>query len=198
MGVYTIKELDKLLPSVTSIAQQQVKDFLQALTDESLIRCEKIGSGNWYWCFLSDAKKGKENQINALEADEVRWIDDIRHVEAAIEDFEAREDEVMVGTAGGTIGRKELIKIHEELVREAGDLDVDLALFADCDTAEVTRKMEETKVLKDGALRWTDNIEALASYLGGFVGKENIVAAMAQACGDQYVVGEGLKELIDP
>lgn len=36
-----------------------VKDYLQALSGEGLIRVEKIGSGNWYWSFLSDAKQGK-------------------------------------------------------------------------------------------------------------------------------------------
>lgn len=38
-----------------------VKDYLQALQDDSLIRAEKIGSGNWYWSFPSEAKKAKED-----------------------------------------------------------------------------------------------------------------------------------------
>jgi hypothetical protein len=56
-----------------------VKDYLQALADDNKIRVEKIGSGNWYWSFLSDEKKAKDtmldkaqdehNKINAMVAE---------------------------------------------------------------------------------------------------------------------------------
>jgi hypothetical protein len=45
----------------------QVKDYLQALSDESMIRVEKIGSGNWYWSFPSDAKKTKESALEKAQ-----------------------------------------------------------------------------------------------------------------------------------
>ena len=38
----------------------QVKDYLQALSDDNKIRVEKIGSGNWYWSFPADEKKAKD------------------------------------------------------------------------------------------------------------------------------------------
>ncbi|KAH9860495.1 hypothetical protein J1614_011826 [Plenodomus biglobosus] len=45
-----------------------VKDYLQALSDDSKIRVEKIGSGNWYWSFPSDEKKAKDTALlKALE-----------------------------------------------------------------------------------------------------------------------------------
>ena len=197
MGVYTFKELEKLLPSIASIAQQQVREYLQSLVDESLIRCEKIGSGNWYWCFLSDAKKGAENAVKALQDEEKRLREEIERVEVMIEEMKGREEEED-GLLEGGLGRKELMGAHEDLVGERGDLDESLALYADCDPAEVVRKMEETSGMKEGALRWTDNIESLASYLYGLVGREQAAGAMMQACGDEYVVGEGLKDLVDP
>jgi len=41
----------------------QVKDYLTALVDENKLRVEKIGSGNWYWCFKGDEKRKKENEV---------------------------------------------------------------------------------------------------------------------------------------
>lgn len=65
---HSIKDLEKTLPQVSSISGMHVKDYLQALSDDSKIRVEKIGSGNWYWSFPSDEKKAKDaTLLKALE-----------------------------------------------------------------------------------------------------------------------------------
>ena len=175
----------------------QVKEYLQALTDESLIRCEKIGSGNWYWCFLSDAKKGKENQINTLEGEEAKLVDAIKGTEKLVGEEMAKREESEEVLDGGGMDRKGLLERHEGLVREREGLDRELALYCDNDPAEVMRKIEETKKLKENAMKWTDNIESMESYLVNITNGDRSAAAgaMHQACGDEYVVGEGLKEL---
>ena len=66
---HSIKDLEKAIPSVASISGMQVKDYLQALSDESMIRVEKIGSGNWYWSFPSDARKSKETALDKAQLD---------------------------------------------------------------------------------------------------------------------------------
>ncbi|KAJ5701701.1 GAJ protein [Penicillium malachiteum] len=63
---HTLKDLEKTLPSVASINSIQVKEYLQALTDENQIRVEKIGSGNWYWSFGSDEKVQRERQLDRV------------------------------------------------------------------------------------------------------------------------------------
>src|SRR6187402_1164160 len=94
MNVFTLKELEKSLQSAASINQMQVKDYLQAIQDENLIRVEKIGSGNWYWCFMSDAKKAKENMINKLKAEESSMTPAIAETERQIEEeMGKREDD---------------------------------------------------------------------------------------------------------
>ena len=198
MGVYTFKDLEKSLPSVASINKMQVKEYLDSLTDESLIRCEKIGSGNWYWCFMSDAKKQKENQIKVLKQEESKLKESIKEIEELIatETKMREEDEEML--EGGRLDRKALMEMHEGLIKEAEGLDRELALYSDNDPVEVERKMEETKWLKESANRWTDNIETLASYLNGVMGREQTAQVMCYVCGDEYAVGEGLKELVDP
>jgi hypothetical protein len=177
----------------------QVKDTLQTLQDESLIRMEKIGSGNWYWCFMSDAKNGKSNQINILTAEAERLLTGIKDGEKGIEmEMSRRDDEEMLG--GDGVDRKTLLEQHEMLLKEQEGLDKELAAYSDADPAELKRKIEQVCRLKRSAEIWTDNIESLESFLGNTIGldRTQVAGLMEQCCGEEYVVGEGLKELCGP
>ena len=197
MNVFTLKELEKSLASVAAIHAMQVKDTLQAMQDENLIRVEKIGSGNWYWCFMSDAKKGKENILNKLKAEESAITTAIAETERQIEEEMAkREDDDENLLDGNGMDRKALLEAHELLEKEMEALDKELARYSDSDPAELQRKIVEAKRLKDNAIRWTDNIESLESYIGTLTSDRNQTAVlMLAACGDEYVFGEGLKDL---
>ncbi len=197
MGVYTLKDLEKIIPSIASINQMQVKENLQALTEESLIRCEKIGSGNWYWCFVSDAKRSKENQANTLKQEESKLLEAINEIGAAVEaEMKMREEDEEI-FEGGAMDRKALLEIYEGLLKGAERLDGELALYSDCDPADVACKIEETEVYKESATKWTDNIESLASSLIAMFDRDTAALALQQTCGDEYVFGEGLKDLSD-
>ncbi|CZS97911.1 probable MND1 Mnd1/Hop2 complex promote meiotic chromosome pairing and DSB repair [Rhynchosporium agropyri] len=197
MNVFTLKELEKTLASVASIHAMQVKEFLQSMQDENVIRVEKIGSGNWYWCFTSDAKKTKENMLNKLKAEESTLTMAIADAEKQIEEEMAkREDEDDNLLEGNGMDRKTLVETHEALEKEMAILDKELAAYSDNDPVEIQRKVEETKRARDSAIRWTDDIESLESYIGTLTtDRAQMVEIMAQACGDEYVLGEGLKDL---
>jgi hypothetical protein len=64
----------------------QVKDYLQALSDESKIRVEKIGSGNWYWSFPSDEKMAKEAALEKAQ-------EEYNKAAAVVGDLQAKVDE---------------------------------------------------------------------------------------------------------
>ena len=196
MGVYTLKELEKLLPSVGSINGMQVKEYVQALQDENQIRVEKIGSGNWYWSFKSDAKKTKEAVFNALKLEERKLMALIADTERQIEEEMAKrnEDDDMLGEDG--MDRKTILEFHETLLKDMDTLDKELSLYSENDPAEVLRKVEDIQKFKNSAIRWTDNIESLESFIVSLVG-DRVQAAnvMQAACGDEYIVGEGLREL---
>ena len=196
MGVYTMKELDKFLPAVASINQMQVKDYVQALQDENLIRVEKIGSGNWYWYFTSDAKKQKESIINNLISEDSKLSASIAETEKQIEEEVMKRDEGEETLEDGGMDRKALLEAHEALLKEMEVLDKELALYSENDPSQVLRKMEETKKLKQSAFRWTDNIESMETFIANLTGdRAQAAGAMAAACGDEYVAGEGLREL---
>ncbi len=196
MSVYTLKDLEKSVPLVASIHQMQVKDYLQNLQDENQIRVEKIGSGNWYWSFTSEAKRMKENIINNLKAEEGKLMASITDAERQIEEeMSKREDDNEMLEGNGT-DRKALLETHALLLKEMEILDKELACYTDNDPAAVQRRIEETKKLQDSAIRWTDNIDSMESFITGLTGdRAKIAEIMQSACGDEYVAGEGLKDL---
>jgi hypothetical protein len=64
----------------------QVKDYLQALSDDNKIRVEKIGSGNWYWSFPSDEKIAKEAALEKAQ-------EDYNKAAAVVADLQSKVDE---------------------------------------------------------------------------------------------------------
>jgi hypothetical protein len=196
MGVYTFKELEKLLPTVGSISGMQVKDYLQALQDENQIRVEKIGSGNWYWSFKSEARKTKENIIHSMKSEESKLMTSLADVEKQIEKEMAKREEEDEKLEGGDMDRKALLEAQETLLKETEVLDRELSIYSKNNLAQVFRKEGEVQKLKDSAIKWTDNIECLEAFVLTLTGDRTQAASMMQvACGDEYVVGEGLKDL---
>lgn len=48
---FTLKELEKIAPKEKGIIAQSVKDVLQTLVDDGLVRSEKIGTSVYFWTF---------------------------------------------------------------------------------------------------------------------------------------------------
>jgi hypothetical protein len=63
-----------------------VKDYLQALADDNKIRVEKIGSGNWYWSFLSDEKKAKDAALEKAH-------EEFQKINTTVTELQAKVDE---------------------------------------------------------------------------------------------------------
>lgn len=176
MGVYTLKELEKLLPGVASINGMQVKEYLQALQDDNLIRVEKIGSGNWYWSFKSDAKKQKERTLNTLNADESKLVASIADAERQLDEELAKRAEDNEMLDGDSMDRNTLLKAHETYLKESEILDRQMALYNETNPAELTRKVEETRRLKEAAHEWTGRIESLECFLASVLNDRNELA----------------------
>ena len=94
-------------------------------------------------------------------------------------------------------GRGELIAERLVLVKEVGQLRKELDGYKDWDPGEVERKRREIAGLKVKAERWTDNIMILEGYLGNLMGAdwETMDMMRRELYGDEYVEGEGLREL---
>ena len=187
--MHNIKELEKALPSVASINGMQVKDYLQALNDEGKVRVEKIGSGNWYWSFLSEEKNTRDVALSDLKAEKGK-------IEAGVQELEERLREADE-KRGEDDGRAELASQKMVLDAEVVEMGKELEGYRDCDPVEVERRMREVHGFRAAAERWTDNILILEGYLKELLGgdAEALDGLKRQVYGAEYVEGEGLREL---
>ena len=171
----------------------QVKDYLQALTDENKIRVEKIGSGNWYWSFLSDEKKARERTLRTLNEERERLRGMVTDVDEKIKHaLEARAEE------GDDIGeREELMRAVTQETKELEAMKGEMEGYRGCDPAILELKAKEVEALKVRAGRWTDNIYILEEYLREMTGgdREAVEGVRRMFYGEEYVEGEGLREL---
>lgn len=197
MTAHSIKDLEKILPSVASINGMQVKDYIQALNDEGLIRVEKIGSGNWYWSFLSEEKKNKEGVLGRLENELKDWNEKVTSLDVDIvKETTLREEIEDEDNAREQLDRKTLLVLQRQLTAEVVKLETELIGYSDNDPTEVLKKKENLEEYREGAAKWTENIENLQDYLSKIVAEKSLVSGlMEKVCGDEYVAGEGLREL---
>ncbi|KAF2090512.1 meiotic nuclear division protein 1, partial [Saccharata proteae CBS 121410] len=195
---HSIKDLEKALPSVASINGMQVKDYLQALSDDSKIRVEKIGSGNWYWSFLSEEKKNKQNVLDKCVEERDKAVAALAELQEKVRVAgEAREeDEDML--LGGGDGRGELMSRHEELVKELKGLREELATYSENDPVEVDRKRRQIMESRARAEVATEQIQSMEGWFKEQMGgdAEQLLGLKRTYYGDQFDEEEGgLREL---
>lgn len=175
----------------------QVKEYLQALTDEGTLRVEKIGSGNWYWSFGSEGRKEREVIREKLEKERDKVLKGMREVEEKVEEAKtAMRVEVDEG-GSDTQERAGLITRREELEVEVRKLRAEEEGFRSAGSEGMQRMKEECETWKGGAELWTDNIYVLEEYLRKLAGGDReIMEAVRRECyGEEYVEGEGLREI---
>ena len=169
----------------------QVKDYLQALHDDGKIRVEKIGSGNWYWSFLSEEKNTRGTTMGKLKEEKDKTDTSIAEMEekikAAMEERGGNDDE----------GRKELVTRRVVLEEEVGGLRRELEGYKENDPGEVERLRKEIVAFRAGAERWTDNIGTLEDRVVQMTGADwdQLRLIQSRVYGGEYVEGEGLREL---
>lgn len=109
---HNIKDLEKALPSVASINGMQVKDYLQALSDENQIRVEKIGSGNWYWSFPSDEQKAKQAALEKAQEEYNKAAAVVTDLQGKVDEAgAAREDDDELLMGSGTTHSHQCLEI---------------------------------------------------------------------------------------
>lgn len=172
----------------------QVKDYLQALSDEGKIRVEKIGSGNWYWSFAGEERRAREGVLERLGEEK-------KKVEVSVEELRGRLEEMERARGDGEENveseRERLMEREEVLKGEVDLLRAELMGFSENDPDEVERKRVDVETFRQATARWTDNIYILEGYLGKLTGgdKEAVEAVRTMFYGSEHVEGEGLKEL---
>ena len=192
----------------------QVKDYLQALSDDSKIRVEKIGSGNWYWSFPADEKKAKDaalekaqeefNKANATVLELQAKVDDAGAARAEDEDMllETGEDTSIVTRSSCSLhtggDRKTLITKHADLTKELEKLRTELAAYSEQDPVEMEKKDAETHQARTDADTFTDQILVMQGWLKQHLGGDanDFLNLLKSVYDDEYDEEEqGLREL---
>lgn len=51
--VFQLKDMEKIAPKEKGITAMSVKEVPQSLVDDGMVDCERTGTSNYYWDFLS-------------------------------------------------------------------------------------------------------------------------------------------------
>lgn len=187
---HTLKDLEKMLPSVASINSIQVKDFITGLVNENKIRVEKVGSNNWYWSFTSDEKREREIVQERLLRDSNRLIklveqleDELQKKQTAAKEEEGSRDPIDIETE-----RRVLMERKVELSTEIERLEARKTAFEDNAVSKIKQKTEEINKWKLETEMWEDNISIMEQYLCKLAGGDRgLVEAIKKQCyGDDY------------
>ncbi|CAI7582114.1 unnamed protein product [Penicillium glandicola] len=191
---HTLKDLEKILPSVASINGIQVKEYIQALTDEGQLRVEKIGSGNWYWSFNSDEKYERERQLGRMTTEVEKVRKSCADAEEALATEIIRRGEENEEQRECLMAKKAELQVAVDRVRTTeAQLSGPLNSLS---SKGVKQVREELAGFQQQTLQWTDNIYMLEEYLRKLAGGDRqIIEGILRECyGDEYVDG-GLCEL---
>ncbi|XP_029041958.1 meiotic nuclear division protein 1 homolog [Osmia bicornis bicornis] len=153
---YTLKELEKIAPKEKGIIVQSVKDVLQTLVDDGLVRSEKIGTSVYFWTFPGENITAIEQRISEASKKIVEAEFKLQKLkEASAKEQIGKED---------TEERQILLHELEELKAKEVQLKKQIAKFSDADPEAIAKLVEKVQEYKDAANVWTDNIFAIQSW----------------------------------
>ena len=154
--IWTLKELEKECPKKIGIQSMVVKDILQELVDCDLVSGDKIGSGNFYWCFQSEAYNRRKVEFDKITGQ-------IKEMETEISKIEDEINELSTGrdiTDERTIIENEVKEFENQLSIIKQDVDK-YSVYS----PENLKKIKRLSIVAlESANRWTDNIFACRSY----------------------------------
>ncbi|XP_076162203.1 meiotic nuclear division protein 1 homolog [Ptiloglossa arizonensis] len=153
---FTLKELEKVAPKEKGIVVQSVKDVLNALVDDGLVRSEKIGTSVYFWTFPGENITAIEQRISEASKKIVEAEFKLQKLkEACVKEKIGKED---------TEERQLLLQELEELKAKEDQLKKQIAKFSDADPEAIAKLGEKAQEYKDATNVWTDNIFAIQSW----------------------------------
>nr|AEW27327.1 Mnd1 [Pentatrichomonas hominis] len=155
--IWTLGMLEKECPKKKGITAMSVKEILQELCDNDLVSFEKIGSGNFYWCFPSEA-------YNRRKVTEEKYTKQIAEMEKEIAQLEAEIAELEPGREDCE-ERTKLDSEIEEFGQKLAEIQKEAAKYEKLNPEGLKRTQEQTRIAFEAANRWTDNIFTVRSWV---------------------------------
>jgi len=155
--IWTLKDLEKECPKKKGITAMSVKDVLQELVDNDLVSFDKIGSGNFYWCFPSEALNRRKIQEDKLNVQIKQYEDEIAKLQKEIAELEPGKEDCQE--------RTDLNKEVQEFSKQLQEILQESAKYESLNPEGIKKTQRQTKIAFDSANRWTDNIFSLKSWV---------------------------------
>ncbi|XP_033303253.1 meiotic nuclear division protein 1 homolog [Bombus bifarius] len=153
---FTLKELEKIAAKEKGIVSQAVKDVLQTLVDDGLVRSEKIGTSVYFWNFPGENLTRIEQRISEASKNIVEAEFKLQKLKDTCEkEKKGKED---------TEERQILLRELEELKAKENQLNKQIAKFSDADPEVIAKLGEKVQKYKEVTNIWTDNIFAIQSW----------------------------------
>ncbi|KAG5309115.1 MND1 protein, partial [Pseudoatta argentina] len=153
---FTLKELEKIAPKEKNIVVQAVKDVLQALVDDGLVRSEKIGTSTYFWRFPGENITTTECRI----VDTSKKLVEVEFKLEKLKEEVQKEKELKNDTEEK---RKQLEEV-EQLKKEEQEIKKQIAKFSNVDPEAIAEMNKKAQKYKDGTNIWTDNIFSIQSW----------------------------------
>ncbi|KAJ1882848.1 Meiotic nuclear division protein 1 [Coemansia sp. RSA 486] len=157
MEPYLLKELEKIGPKQKGIVSQTVKDVVQSLVDDNMVRCEKIGTSNYFWSFPSESALKRKTRLQDLQKE-------VLALETKQTELEQNIEQAMLGREQ-TEERKSLVEELTEVEQLWNGQQEELRQFRECDPELMAQRKKQAVVAKDAANRWTDNIFIIQGWV---------------------------------
>ncbi|XP_017759286.1 PREDICTED: meiotic nuclear division protein 1 homolog [Eufriesea mexicana] len=156
---FTLKELEKIAPKEKGIVAQSVKDVLQTLVDDGLVRSEKIGTAVYFWTFPGENINAIEQRISEASKKIVEAEFKLQKLKEACE-----KEKVIKEWKEDTEERQTLLRELEELKVKEDQLKTQITKFSDADPEVIAKLGEKAQKYKEATNTWTDNIFAIQSW----------------------------------
>ncbi|ETK85306.1 hypothetical protein, variant [Phytophthora nicotianae] len=164
--VFNLKEVEKL-GSKAGVVLQTVKDVNQALVDDALVDCDKIGSGNYFWSFPSKLSQSRKRKLSELEQHRHTAQEKLAKVQQNIEEQKSLRSD--------SDERVQKLRRLEEQKAKVNALRTKVQHLAENDPAILEELERKVRMAKEGSDRWTDNVYTLKAWVvkkRGVEGKE--------------------------
>ncbi|XP_052546232.1 meiotic nuclear division protein 1 homolog isoform X2 [Tympanuchus pallidicinctus] len=133
-----------------------VKEVLQSLVDDGMVDTDRIGTSNYFWAFPSKALHARKRKLEELQTQFAETSQKKEILQKGIEKSKIGRE--------NTAERAALVKELAALRQEKEQLRAEIEKYRECDPDVVEEMRQTSKVAKEAANRWTDNIFAIKSW----------------------------------
>ncbi|KAI4489397.1 hypothetical protein M0802_011152 [Mischocyttarus mexicanus] len=153
---FTLKEIEKIAPKEKGIVVQTVKDVLQTLVDDGLVRTDKIGTSVYFWTFPGENIVAIESRIAYATK---------RIVEAEFKLQKLKEECIKEQTGREDTEERRILLQQIQLLRDKeNEIKSQIAKLSDVDPEVIAKMSKRAQMFKEGTNVWTDNIFSIQSW----------------------------------